>query len=516
MEVSVNGNSRSSMIEASATNDSTMAKDEVRTSATDTHPPIMDGPDARQEHDCLGTMMIPSQAYWGIHTYRAISNFPLGSARVSDHPELITAYATVKHACAQANSDLGLLDKGTADAIMAACRELEEGRLRDQFPVDVLQGGAGTSTNMNVNEVIANRALEISGHRRGEYRFIHPNDHVNMSQSTNDTYPAACRIAIVTALTPLIKETTRLALSFHDLADKHINDVTMGRTQLQDAVPMTFGQEFHAFASFLKSDARTLAAQISSLCVVNLGATAVGTGICADARFRESAIRDLRTISGLPIAAAPDPVAAITDMSDFVTASSSIRNLAIHLKKAADDLRLLNSGPRAGLNDLDVPARQAGSSIMPGKINPVIPESIDQCCFTVLGMDATVCAAAGSGQLQLNAFEPVIIHAILSSMHLLTNAMVMFRTLCVDGITVNVEGGRRHALSSPALSTALNPVIGYEASLAIAAQATDSGRQVRDVAADMTDIPADELNDLLDPLTLSRRLGQTCREHHDD
>ena len=470
----------------------------------------------RLEHDCLGSARVPADVYWGIHTHRAMSNFPLGSAHVSDHPELIASYALVKHACASANADLGLLDAGTAKAIIAACRELEHGELQDQFPIDVLQGGAGTSTNMNVNEVIANRALELSGHERGEYDLIHPNDDVNMSQSTNDTYPAACRLAIVRALSPLTTETTELALSFHDLADRHINDVTMGRTQLQDAVPMTFGQEFHAFASFLKSDARALGSMVTPLCVVNLGATAVGTGICADVRFRDLATRTLRSISGLPVTAAWDPVAAVSDMSDFVSVSASLRNLSLHLKKAADDLRLLNSGPRAGLNDIDVPPRQAGSSIMPGKINPVVPESVDQCCFTVMGLDATVCAAAGSGQLQLNPFEPVIMHSILTQIRLLANAMRMFRTLCVDGITVNIEGGRRHALASPALATALNPVIGYEGSLKIAQESTESGRPVRDVAAELTDLPASELDRLLDPLTLSRKLGQTCHEHHDD
>ncbi|WP_314686891.1 aspartate ammonia-lyase [uncultured Bifidobacterium sp.] len=466
----------------------------------------------RTEHDCVGVLEVPRDVYWGIHTLRALRNFTVGRARVGDHPELVRGYALVKRACALANEELGLLDPDRARLIAAACRDVESGALDDQFPVDALQGGAGTSTNMNVNEVVANRALELAGHARGDYRFIHPNDDVNRSQSTNDTYPTACRLAILDALGPLLQSTRSLARAFHRLADRHADDVTIGRTQLQDAVPMTFGQEFHVFASLLKADAKALEALRPTLETINLGATAVGTGICADVRFRAEAVRNLASITGLALCAAPDPVAAVTDMSAFVGTSSTLKNLAIHLKKAADDLRLLNSGPHAGLDEIDVPARQAGSSIMPGKVNPVIPECVDQCCFMVIGMDATVCLASSEGQLQLNAFEPVVIHQILSSIALLRNAMDMFRGRCVDGITVDTERGRRYAEASPSIAAALNPVIGYERSVAIAKEATRSGRTVREVAANLTDLPGDRLDALLDPLTLSRRLGQTCRE----
>ena len=470
-------------------------------------------PVTRIEHDCIGKLAVPADAYWGIHTQRAFGNFPVSGVTDGDHPSLIKAYATVKRACAAANAELGLIDADKASLIEQACLEIENGGLADQFPVDVLQGGAGTSANMNMNEVIANRALELAGRPRGDYAFIHPNDHVNHSQSTNDTYPAACKLAIVDALHPLIDATNQLRQAFHDLADRHSNDVKLGRTQLQDAVPMTFGQEFHAFASFLKLDMAAMERLVPDLTILNLGATAIGTGICADLRFRKAATEHLARITGLPITAASDPLAAMTDMSAYIAASACLKNLAIHLKKAADDLRLLNSGPRAGLGDLKVPPRQAGSSIMPAKVNPVIPECVDQCCFTIFGMDVTVNWAAAEGQLQLNAFDPLIVHEILDGMRLMANAMDVFRTNCVEGIIVNLGAGREHALRSPSISAALNDAIGYEAASAIASEAVASGRTIREVAAERTDLPAEELDRLLDPITLSRRLGQTCREH---
>ncbi|MBT1180732.1 aspartate ammonia-lyase [Bifidobacterium sp. CP2] len=470
-------------------------------------------PRTRTEHDCIGEMEVPADVYWGIHTQRAIGNFPVSGITDSQHPELIRAYATVKRACASANEELGLIDPDKARFIREACVEIEGGKLADQFPVDVMQGGAGTSSNMNMNEVIANRALELAGHERGDYAYIHPNDDVNESQSTNDTYPAACKLALIDALHPLSESTKALAQAFHDLADKHINDVTIGRTQLQDAVPMTFGQEFHAFATLLKSDLAAFERLVPQLAQLNLGATAIGTGICADLRFRKAATAHLARITGLPITAAPDPVAAMTDMGAYVSTSAALKNLAVHLKKAADDLRLLNSGPRCGFNDLDVPARQAGSSIMPAKVNPVIPECVNQCCFMVFGMDVTVNWAVAEGQLQLNAFDPVMVHELLTGMALLTNAMDVFRTNCVEGIVVHTEVGRAHAESTPSISAALNHYIGYEQGSAIAAEAVRSGRTVREVAGEMTDLPADQLDEILDPAKLARGLGQTCREH---
>lgn len=471
----------------------------------------MDGA-TRLEHDCIGEMEVPANVYWGIHTQRALNNFTVSGVPQQRHPMLIRAYAMIKRACARANAELGLIDATKAHYIEQACLEIEAGDFNDQFPVDVLQGGAGTSMNMNMNEVIANRALELAGHKRGDYAYIHPNDDVNHSQSTNDTFPAACKIAIALELKPLIESCDRLRRAFHDLADKHIHSVKLGRTQLQDAVPMTYGQEFHAFASFLKLDLQALRSLTGTLCDLNLGATAIGTGICADLRFRETATRMLAEITGLPVYAAHDPVASVTDMSAYIAASAALKNLAIHLKKAADDLRLLNSGPRAGFEDLMVPARQAGSSIMPAKVNPVIPECVDQCCFMVFGMDVTVNWAAAEGQLQLNAFDPVIVHEILTGMALLGNAMDMFRTKCVEGIEINATIGRIYAEESPSLSAALNGVIGYEAAARIAKEAVEQHRTIRDVAGERTDIPPEKLDYLLDVVRLSRKLGQTCRE----
>ena len=457
----------------------------------------------RLEHDCIGQMEVPANVYWGIHTQRAIGNFPVSGITDSQHPELIRAYATVKRACAIANEELGLIDPAKAEAIRAACLEIEAGKLADQFPVDVMQGGAGTSSNMNMNEVIANRALEIAGRQRGDYTYIHPNDDVNKSQSTNDTYPAACKLALIDAIGPLAESTKKLAKAFHDLADKHINDVTIGRTQLQDAVPMTYGQEFHAFATLLKSDLAAFDRVVPLLAQLNLGATAIGTGICADLRFRKSAIKHLAQITGLPVTAAPDPVAAMTDMGAYVATSAAIKSLAVHLKKAADDLRLLNSGPRCGFNDLNVPARQAGSSIMPAKVNPVIPECVNQCCFTIFGMDVTVNWAVAEGQLQLNAFDPVMVHELLTGMALLTHAMETFRVNCVEGIEINADLGRSYAQSSPSISAALNHYIGYEHAADIAAEAVHTGRTVREVAGERTDLPAEQLDEILDPIRLA-------------
>jgi aspartate ammonia-lyase len=469
----------------------------------------------RMEHDCIGEMAVPENVYWGIHTQRAIGNFPVSGITDGQHPELIRAYATVKRACATANEELGLLSHTKAQAIRQACQEIEGGALADQFPVDVMQGGAGTSANMNMNEVIANRALEICGHQRGDYACIHPNDDVNESQSTNDTYPAACKLALIDAMGPLAEATKKLGKAFHNLADRHINDVTIGRTQLQDAVPMTYGQEFHSFATLLKSDLATFDRVVPLLAQLNLGATAIGTGICADLRFRKSATDHLARISGLPITIAPDPVAAMTDMGAYVATSAALKNLAVHLKKAADDLRLLNSGPRCGFNDLTVPARQAGSSIMPAKVNPVIPECVNQCCFTIFGMDVTVNWAVAEGQLQLNAFDPVMVHELLTGMALLTKAMNTFRLNCVEGIEIHAERGREYAQSSPSISAALNHYIGYENAADIAAEAVHSGRTVREVAGERTELPAEQLDEILSPIRLARGLGQTCREHQE-
>ncbi|MBW3088939.1 aspartate ammonia-lyase [Bifidobacterium sp. 82T24] len=458
----------------------------------------------RTEHDCIGELQVPLNAYWGIHTQRAIENFPVSGVPVSRHPELIQAYALVKQACARANVKLGGITTTQGRLIDAACRDIYNGGFNDQFPVDVLQGGAGTSTNMNMNEVVANRALEIGGHKKGDYAFIHPNDTVNKSQSTNDTYPAAVRLSLIFALRTLIRSCDALAMSFLALSHRTEDIVKLGRTQLQDAVPMTFGQEFGAFHTVLANDSRKLNDEIARLAVVNLGGTAIGTGICADARFRGLVTKELRSVSGVSVSAAEDPIAATSDMADFVDTSSNIKRLAVHLGKIANDIRLLTSGPQAGLVEIHIPARQAGSSIMPGKINPVIPECVNQSVFTVMGMDTTVSCAAEAGQLQLNAFEPVIAHSLLDGMRILAHAMDTLRTNCVEGITVNEQVGLARATNSASLATSLNGYVGYEEAVRLAKKALAEGRSVHDVAMDEGVVRKEILDDVLDPLKLTR------------
>lgn len=457
----------------------------------------------RIEHDCIGSAEIPAEAYWGIHTLRAIDNFPVSGITVSDHPELIRAYAQVKQACARANGELSNINAYQAALIDRACEDVASGELNDQFPVDVLQGGASTSTNMNMNEVIANRALELGHHARGEYDIIHPNDTVNKSQSTNDTYPAACRLALIGASGMLVDRTSQLVDAFRALSERTMPIVKIGRTQLQDAVPMTFGQEFGGFASQLDADARLLSSQQTLLAVVNLGGTAIGTGICADARFRERAIRHLAALTDLPIRAADDSVGATSDVGDFVTLSGAIKRTALHLGKIANDLRLLASGPRAGFEEIHLPARQAGSSIMPGKVNPVIPECVNQCVFMIMGMDATISCAAEAGQLQLNAFEPVMLHALLTGMHTLASAMDTLREHCVSGITVNEQAGMDEVMRSSSLATALIGYIGYERAMTIAQEALVRNTTVREIAQKEKVLSPELLDSILDPHNLT-------------
>jgi aspartate ammonia-lyase len=458
----------------------------------------------RLEHDCIGSLDVPANAYWGIHTQRALSNFPVSGVAVSSHPELIGAYAVVKQACAMANRDLGGISHEQCTLITQACIDVRGGHFDAQFPIDVLQGGAGTSTNMNMNEVIANRALEVGGYARGDYDVIHPNDDVNKSQSTNDTYPCAIRLALISAFADAAHSAQLLSASFASLAKRTMTKVTLGRTQLQDAVPMTFGQEFTAFASLLDDDATTMRNQRAPLSTVNLGGTAIGTGICADVRFRQAAADYLAQLTNLPIALAPDPIAATSDTADFVTASGVIRNCAIHLGKIANDIRLLSSGPRAGLAEISIPAQQAGSSIMPGKINPVIAECVNQSVFTVIGLDATVCSAAQAGQLQLNAFEPVIAHSLLTGMHLLARAMDTLRTNCVEGMAVNAQRGLDEARRCASLATSLIGHVGYEKAAEIAKTALDCDISVHEAALRSGSIRAEVLDDILDPVKLAR------------
>jgi aspartate ammonia-lyase len=462
-------------------------------------------PDAnRIEHDCIGSTPVPADAYWGIHTARAMTNFPISGIPVSHHPELIHAFGIVKRACALANRDLGGISKEQWTLIDAACVDVAAGKFDEQFPTDVLQGGAGTSTNMNANEVIANRALELAGHPKGTYALIHPNDHVNKSQSTNDTYPAAARLAIIEALDALIVSARGLSRSFRSLAHKTMHDATIGRTQLQDAVPMTFGQEFMAFASILETDIAAIEDLREPLSTVNLGGTAIGTGICSDTRFRGYAVAHLAKLTGLPVKAATDAIAATSDVGDFVTTSSLLKRHATHLGKIANDLRLLSSGPRAGFAEINIPARQAGSSIMPGKVNPVIPESVNQSVFMVMGLDTTVSFAAEAGQLQLNAFEPVMVHAILESITILSKAIDTLRVNCVDGITVNADESLGKARRCASLATSLIGHIGYERAVEVAKTAMAENISVHEAAEREGSIRPEILTDILNPLELAR------------
>ncbi|MBT1193078.1 aspartate ammonia-lyase [Rhodococcoides kroppenstedtii] len=453
----------------------------------------------RIEHDLLGDREVPADVLWGIHTLRATENFPITGRPISSNPALVRALAAVKYAAAAANRDLGLLDSERADAILTACREILDGQWHDQFVVDVIQGGAGTSTNMNANEVIANRALVLLGHRPGEYRYLHPNEHVNLGQSTNDVYPTACNIATIMAVGVLSESMHHLQKTFRAKAEEFRTVVKMGRTQLQDAVPMTLGQEFGTFAVMIEEDRARL--EEASLLVheINLGATAIGTGLNAAPGYRDAAVRHLREVTGLPLVSATDLVEATQDVGQFVHLSGVLKRCAVKLSKVCNDLRLLSSGPRAGFGEIDLPAVQAGSSIMPGKVNPVIPEVLNQVAFQVIGQDVTVTMAAEAGQLQLNAFEPIIMESLTSGMTHLGAACRTLADRCVVGITAHAAHLRSDVEHSIGLVTALNPHIGYQAATEIAKEALDTDRGVAELVLERGLLTADRLELLLRP-----------------
>ncbi|WP_067682235.1 aspartate ammonia-lyase [Nocardia miyunensis] len=458
----------------------------------------------RCEHDLLGDRDVPADAYWGVHTLRASENFPITGTPLASYPHLVTALAAVKEAAARANEELGLLAPHKAAAIAAACREIrEQGRLREQFIVDVIQGGAGTSTNMNANEVIANRALEILGHAKGEYAHLHPNDDVNLSQSTNDAYPTAVRVATILAVRELLESMTVLRNAFADKATEFHDVLKMGRTQLQDAVPMTLGQEFSTYAVMLEEDQSRLAEAVVLMEEINLGATAIGTGLNAPEGYAEAARGHLAAITGLPLVTAANLIEATQDCGAFVQLSGVLKRIAVKLSKTCNDLRLLSSGPRAGLNEIDLPAVQAGSSIMPGKVNPVIPEVVNQVAFEVIGNDMTITMAAEAGQLQLNAFEPIILHSLSKSIVHLGAACRTLAERCVAGITANAEVTRAMVQNSIGLVTALNPYIGYLAATEIAKEALVSGRGVAELVLEKGLLPPERLSAILRPEQLA-------------
>jgi len=453
----------------------------------------------RDEHDLLGDRKVPDEFYYGVQTLRALENFNISGIPLSHFPDMIVALAQVKQAAARANFDLGLLDQDIKDAIDQACEEIIDGRMHTHFVVDMIQGGAGTSTNMNANEVIANRALELLGHKKGEYKYCHPNSHVNQAQSTNDAYPTAMKLALVSSNKKLIKVLGKLSKSFKAKADEFAQVIKMGRTQLQDAVPMTLGQEFQAYATTLAEEIARLTQMATLFHEINMGGTAIGTGINADPEYADKVTAHLCEITGLDLQLAENLVEATQDTGAFVMYSSAIKRLAVKLSKICNDLRLLSSGPRTGFNEINLPKMQPGSSIMPGKVNPVIPEVVNQIAFKVIGNDLTVTLAAEAGQLELNVMEPVIVQSILESIEMLKNGMITLRHRCIDGITVNVERCRSLVEGSIGIVTALNPVLGYETCTRLAKEALESNKGVYELVLEQNLMSKEELDETLKP-----------------
>lgn len=458
----------------------------------------------RIEHDLLGDREVPADAYYGVHTLRAVENFPITGIPVSVYPDLVNALAAIKQAAARTNLELGLLDAKRADAIERACDLVRQGRAHDQFVVDVIQGGAGTSTNMNANEVIANLALELLGHEKGQYGELHPNEHVNMSQSTNDVYPTALKVAGHMGVQGLIEAMEVLRAAFHEKAVEFADVLKMGRTQLQDAVPMTVGQEFSTYVVMLEEDILRLREASQLILEINLGATAIGTGINAHPDYARKVCEHLSRITGTQFLTAPNLVEATQDCGAFVQLSGVLKRVAVKVSKVCNDLRLLSSGPRAGLGEINLPPMQAGSSIMPGKVNPVIPEVVNQVAFEVIGNDMTITFAAEAGQLQLNAFEPIIAHSLFKSVTHLRAALLTLAERCVRGITVNREALLRSVQNSIGLVTALNPYIGYVNATLIAQEALLTGASVYDLVVAKQLLTAQQLDQILRPEVLTQ------------
>ena len=457
------------------------------------------GSAVRVEHDLLGDRDVPDEALYGVQTLRALENFPITGVPLREFPELIGALAAVKEAAAMSNRDLGLLPPDVADLIVRAAQEVRAGRHHEHFVVDMIQGGAGTSTNMNANEVIANRALELAGARRGDYRRVHPNNHVNLSQSTNDVYPTAVKLALHASIDVLRVTMRDLAMAFLAKGKEFSPFIKMGRTQLQDAVPMTLGQEFTAFGHTMIEDVDRLAEVQVLIREINMGATAIGTGITAPPGYTDSVRRHLAAVTGLHLITAPDLVEATADTGVFVQLSGVLKRCAVKLSKICNDLRLLSSGPRAGFGEINLPPMQPGSSIMPGKVNPVIPEVVNQVCFDVIGADVTVTMAAEHGQLQLNVFEPVIAYRLLGSISEMRNACTVLRERCVEGITANPDRMKWFVENSIGIVTALVPVLGYETSTEIAKTALATGKGVYEIVLDRGLMTRGELDRVLNP-----------------
>jgi aspartate ammonia-lyase len=458
----------------------------------------------RLEHDLLGEREVPAHRYFGIQTLRATENFSISGIPIAHYPLLIKSLAYIKKAAAQANQELGLLDENIADAICRACDDLLSGALLDEFVVDVIQGGAGTSTNMNANEVIANRALELLGYEKGRYDILHPLNHVNMSQSTNDVYPTALRLTLSQKMDELMAEMEHLRRAFEIKAEEFADVIKMGRTQLQDAVPMTLGQEFGAWAIMVSEDIQRVAEAQSLIREINMGATAIGTGLNSHPDYAELVTKKLRDLTGIPVVGSENLVEATQDTGAYVQLSGVLKRVATKVSKICNDLRLLSSGPRAGLNEINLPAMAPGSSIMPGKVNPIIPEVVNQVAFEVIGNDITVTLAAEAGQLELNVMEPVIAYNLFTSLAMLGRACRTLADRCVVGITANREVCRRMVENSIGLVTALNPYIGYEKSSQVADEALKSGRSVYEIVLEKGYLSKLELDDILSPENMTR------------
>ena len=459
----------------------------------------------RKEHDLLGEREVPADSYYGIQTLRAVDNFQITGTPISTFTSFVTALAYVKKAAALANQELGLLDHDISEAICGACDEIINGKLHEYFVVDVIQGGAGTSSNMNANEVIANRALELLGRQKGEYQYCHPNNHVNQSQSTNDVYPTAIRIALDIQLKNLLTSMEVLADSLAVKAEEFQDVLKMGRTQLQDAVPMTLGLEFSAYATTVREDMERIFESLRLVNEINMGATAIGTGLNSPSEYCPLVTRYLRDLTVIPLVTSPNLVEATWDTGAYVQVSGVLKRFAVKLSKICNDLRLLSSGPRAGLNEINLPKVQPGSSIMPGKVNPVIPEVVNQIAYQVVGTDVTITMASENGQLELNVMEPIMAYNLFNSIRLLSRACITLKEKCIVGITANREVCRAQVESSIGLVTALNPVIGYENASAIAKEALETGASIYELVLRRNLLTREDLDRILSPESMVPR-----------
>ncbi len=453
----------------------------------------------RKEHDFIGELEIPDNVYYGVQTFRAVDNFQMSGRRLKDYPFFVKAFAQIKKAAALANKEVGVLDANKADELAKAADRVIAGEFADQFVVDMIQGGAGTSTNMNVNEVLTNIALESMGHKKGEYKYLHPNDHTNLGQSTNDTYPSSIKVATWTKLGDLLKAMENLKKELEKKAKDFKDHIKMGRTELEDAVPTTLGNTFNAFASYIKADIERLNYAREVMQTLNMGATAIGTGINCHPDYKNIVEKNLSKITGGKFKPADDLIAATQDTADFVFVSGALKTAAVRLNKIANDLRLMNSGPRCGLGEINLPKMQPGSSIMPGKVNPVICEVVQEACYEVIGNDTTIMLCSERGEFELNAVEPGIAYALFNSLVLLENAMNTLANKAVKNLTANAEACKQSVLNSIGIVTAFNPVLGYEKSASIAKEALESGKAVGDICLERGYLPKAEIDKILDP-----------------